>query len=178
MIAPGKPDKSELLIRISLPHEDDAFMPPPEGGAQPFDDDELAMMKAWIRNGATFGDWEHFEHRQAPLEVAKGNLTMDDVPQLAARLDELIEQTGGERNQPISDETFLRRIYLDVIGRIPTLAQSRAFLDNSDPDKRAKLIQQLLVSEGFVSHMFNWKANQLRLDPRGIQGQPGCTYDE
>ncbi|MGZ0175080.1 MAG: c-type cytochrome domain-containing protein, partial [Planctomycetales bacterium] len=29
VIAPGKPDESELLIRISLPHEDDGFMPPP-----------------------------------------------------------------------------------------------------------------------------------------------------
>jgi hypothetical protein len=66
-IVPRKPDESELLIRISLPHEDDSFMPPPEGGAQPFDEGELAMMKAWIRNGATFGDWVRFEHRQALL---------------------------------------------------------------------------------------------------------------
>ena len=55
VIVSGKPDESELLIRISLPHEDDSFMPPPEGGAQPFDKDELAMMKAWIRDGASFG---------------------------------------------------------------------------------------------------------------------------
>ena len=75
---------------------------------------------------------------------------MNDVPQLAAKLDELVENSGGDRNPPVSDETFLRRIYLDVIGRIPTLAESLAFLDNSDPDKRAKLIQQLLASEGFV----------------------------
>ncbi len=128
VIVPGKPDESELLIRISLPHEDDSFMPPPEGGAQPFDEDELAMMKAWIRNGASFGNWVRFEHRQAPLEVAGKSLAMDDVPRLTAKLDELVEQSGGERNPPISDETFLRRIYLDVIGRIPTLAESLAFL--------------------------------------------------
>lgn len=178
VIAPGNPGESELLIRISLPHDDDDFMPPPEGGAQPFNDDEQAMMKAWIREGASFGDWVRFEHRQAPLEIAGESLSRDDVPRLAAKLDELVEQTGGERNPPISDETFLRRIYLDAIGRIPTLAESRAFLDDSDPGKRAKLIQELLASEGFVSHMFNWKANQLRLHPRGIQGQPGWTYDE
>jgi len=67
VIVPRKPDESELLIRISLSHEDDSFMPPPEGGAQPFDEGELAMMKAWIRNGATFGDWVRFDHRQALL---------------------------------------------------------------------------------------------------------------
>lgn len=178
VIVPRKPDESELLIRISLLHEDDSFMPPPKGGAQPFDTDELAMMEAWIRNGATFGKWERFEHRQAPLKPKKGTLSMDDVPRLTAKLDELVEQSGGERNPPISDEPFLRRIYLDAIGRIPTLAESRAFLSDSDPDKRAKLIQKLLASKGFVSHMFNWKANQLRLDPHGIPGQPGWTYDE
>ncbi|MGK0198824.1 MAG: hypothetical protein ACI91J_002103 [Yoonia sp.] len=178
VIVPGQPEKSELLIRISLAHDDDDFMPPPKGGAQPFDAEEFAMMEAWIREGASFGDWVGFEHRQAPLEVTGKSLTMNDVPQLAAKMDELVEQTGGERNPPISNETFLRRIYLDVIGRIPTLAESRVFLDDSNPDKRAKLIQQLLASEGFVSHSFNWKANQLRLDPRGIPGQPGWTYDE
>jgi hypothetical protein len=67
VIVPRNPDESELLIRISLPHEDDSFMPPPEGSAQPFDEGELAMMKAWIRNGATFGDWVRFEHPQAML---------------------------------------------------------------------------------------------------------------
>jgi hypothetical protein len=178
VIVPRKPDESELLIRISLAHEDDSFMPPPEGGAQPFDEDELAMMKAWIRDGASFGNWERFDHRQAPLEVAGKSLSMDDVPQLTSQLDGLVEQTGGKRNPLISDQAFLRRIYLDVSGRIPTLAESRAFLSNSDPDKRAEQIQKLLASEGFVSHMFNWKANQLRLDPLGIPGQPGWTYDE
>ena len=54
VIAPGKPDESELLIRISLSHEDDGFMPPPKGGAQPLDADELAMMKAWIRRSTPF----------------------------------------------------------------------------------------------------------------------------
>ncbi|MGY8671746.1 MAG: c-type cytochrome domain-containing protein, partial [Verrucomicrobiia bacterium] len=142
VIVPGQPEKSELLIRISLAHDDDDFMPPPKGGAQPFDAEEFAMMEAWIREGASFGDWVGFEHRQAPLEVTGKSLTMNDVPQLAAKMDELVEQTGGERNPPISNETFLRRIYLDVIGRIPTLAESRVFLDDSNPDKRAKLIQQ------------------------------------
>ena len=43
-----------------------------------------------------------------------------------------------------SDEEFLRRVYLDVIGQLPTLEETKAFLADSAADKRAKLIDQLL----------------------------------
>jgi hypothetical protein len=43
-----------------------------------------------------------------------------------------------------SDEEFIRRVYLDVIGVLPTVAESQAFLADSDPRKRSKLIDVLL----------------------------------
>jgi hypothetical protein len=178
VIAPGDPEGSELLRRIALPHKDDEVMPPPKGGAQGFDDGELAMMKVWIQHGASFGKWKRFEHRQPASNLTHRSSNANDLPALTAKLDQLVEQSGGQRNAAVSDEVFLRRVYLDAIGRIPTLAESQAFLNSEDSSKRAKLIDRLLASEGFVSHMFNWKANQLRLDPRGIQGQPGWAYDE
>ena len=65
-------------------------------------------------------------------------------------------------------------MYLDVVGRIPSLEESARFLDSKDADKRAKLIDELLGSEGYVSHMFNWKADLLRVNTRGLApGQPG-----
>ncbi len=42
------------------------------------------------------------------------------------------------------DATFLRRAYLDIIGLIPTSDEARAFLADKDPNKRAKLVDQLL----------------------------------
>lgn len=48
-----------------------------------------------------------------------------------------------------SDEVFLRRAYLDVIGTLPTAAESRAFLDSVDPNKREALIEQLLQRPEF-----------------------------
>jgi hypothetical protein len=50
-----------------------------------------------------------------------------------------------------SDEVFLRRVYLDVIGGLPTPDEARAFLDSKDPDKRAKLIDRLLERDEFAS---------------------------
>jgi hypothetical protein len=42
------------------------------------------------------------------------------------------------------DATFLRRVFLDVIGEIPTAQEARAFLRDHDPDKRSKLVETLL----------------------------------
>ncbi|MCH8829982.1 MAG: DUF1549 domain-containing protein, partial [Planctomycetes bacterium] len=68
---------------------------------------------------------------------------------------------------PISrDDVFVRRIYLDVVGRIPTYAEAVAFLDSTDSNKRAKLIDKLLDSEGYVSHSFNYWADLLRIRTR------------
>ncbi|MBO0697690.1 MAG: DUF1553 domain-containing protein [Zavarzinella sp.] len=46
------------------------------------------------------------------------------------------------------DATFLRRAFLDVTGTLPTPEQAKAFLDSSGPDKRAKLVDQLLGLTG------------------------------
>jgi hypothetical protein len=54
-----------------------------------------------------------------------------------------------------SDAEFLRRIYLDLAGTLPTVAEARAFLDDPDPDKRAKLIDRLLASPEYARHMQN-----------------------
>ena len=70
---------------------------------------------------------------------------------------------GQKRNAPSSDEIFVRRIYLDVVGRIPTPEEVKSFVKDGNPDKRAALIDNLLVSEGYVSHQFNWYADMLRI---------------
>src|SRR5262249_12582870 len=46
------------------------------------------------------------------------------------------------------DATFLRRAYFDAIGTLPTVEQARAFLDSTDPNKREKLIDELLGLTG------------------------------
>jgi hypothetical protein len=49
-----------------------------------------------------------------------------------------------------SDEVFLRRVYLDTIGTLPTASEAKQFLDSADPDKRASLVDQLLEREEFA----------------------------
>ncbi|MBL9210739.1 MAG: DUF1549 domain-containing protein [Opitutaceae bacterium] len=183
VVVPGKPDASELLKRVSLPLTDEDVMPPLKGGAQPLSDAERALLRAWVAAGADLGGWVKFEHRDAPLAPAGATLARAEVPDVARQVDALVDRHHAnqrtQRNAPVSDEVFLRRVYLDVVGRIPSLDESTRFLTSTAEDKRARLIDALLGSEGYVSHTYNWKADQLRINPRLLAaGQPGWLYDE
>lgn len=89
---------------------------------------------------------------------------------ISRRVAELVEQNYRKHeikpNPPASDEVFLRRIYLDVIGRVPTFHEANAFLDATSSSKRGQLIRHLLDSEGYVSHWFNYWADILRVKSR------------
>ena len=183
MIVAGKPEESELLKRVLLPHTDEDVMPPLKGGAQPLSDAERAMLRQWIADGAKLDSWVKFDHRGAALAADDASLGGAEVRQLSDELQTLVDRShaakGTKLNAPTNDETFLRRVYLDVVGRIPSLEESERFLDSKYADKRGKLISELIDSEGFVSHMFNWKADLLRVNTRGLAaGQPGKHYED
>jgi hypothetical protein len=53
---------------------------------------------------------------------------------------------------PAEDKEFVRRVYLDLAGRIPSVTEVRTFLDDKRPDKRARLVQKLLNGSRYVTH--------------------------
>ncbi len=70
---------------------------------------------------------------------------------LSARIDQLIEtRVNGKVAGPASDAEFLRRIYLDLNGIVPAVAQVKAFLADQDPQKRSRLIDQLLKDKAYA----------------------------
>jgi hypothetical protein len=74
-----------------------------------------------------------------------------------------------------TDEEFLRRVYLDIAGTIPTAEKARAFLDDKSPDKRAKLIDELLADPHFGRRMADiWTAKLFPRDSnnRFVQKDP------
>ena len=88
--------------------------------------------------------------------------------QIDALLAKSWEKQKVKANAPVTDEVFLRRTYLTVVGRIPTADEARSFLTSKAANKRAKLIDQLLASEGYVHHFFNYWADVLRAQSNGI----------
>lgn len=110
--------------------------------------------------------------------LAKG----PDTTTAARAIDSILakdwEKAKVKGNPAADDNTFVRRIYLDIIGRIPTTREAEAFLSDKATDKRAKLIDKLLASEGYVQHFFNYWADVLRVTSNGQQtGQiTGAAY--
>ena len=68
-------------------------------------------------------------------------------------IDELVLKKLKELNlkpsPPADDATFLRRAYIDTIGTLPTIEETRKFLTDSSPDKRNQLIEHLLSRPEF-----------------------------
>ena len=108
--------------------------------------------------------------------------TLSDAMSSAAKIDKLVEALHDKHDvQPrprTTDEQFVRRAYLQITGTIPTLAQTRKFLKTSDPKRRSKLIDELLNSEGYVSHHFNYWGNILRIVDRPVNNVIMQPYHE
>ncbi|MCE9608646.1 MAG: DUF1549 and DUF1553 domain-containing protein [Chthoniobacter sp.] len=72
---------------------------------------------------------------------------------IVARWQEMKLPPGAAEPVLCDDSTFLRRVYLDVIGVSPTLAEARRFLDDTQPGKRARLVDELLArSTDYAAH--------------------------
>jgi hypothetical protein len=85
----------------------------------------------------------------------------------ANRIDMLVEadlrKHNLKPNDPSTDEEFLRRIYLDTTGTIPTAQKAKLFLRSRSSSKRTALIDRLLGQPGYGSQMYNWLADIMRL---------------
>ena len=94
-------------------------------------------------------------------------ITDDQVKRAAANIDRLVVADLKKHDlqpAPAANELVLvRRIYLDVIGRIPTMDEMDQYFSNEAPDRLPKLIDDLLASPGHESHMFNWLGDMFRV---------------
>ncbi|MGD9647118.1 MAG: DUF1549 domain-containing protein [Pirellulales bacterium] len=77
-----------------------------------------------------------------------------DAAPLHTRIDQLIYARMPTEAAPRStDSEFLRRVYLDLTGCIPSSVEARAFIDRSDSGKRTALVDQLLASPEYARRM-------------------------
>lgn len=92
-------------------------------------------------------------------------------------LDNLLKEIENVERRPVADDfIFLRRIYLNAVGRIPKLEEIESFRENTAPDKRDKLIEKLVSSKGYESQMFNFFSNILRLKYTMDNNHHGGSY--
>jgi hypothetical protein len=67
-------------------------------------------------------------------------------------LDAALRKERTKAAPQADDATLVRRLTLDLAGRIPTAAEARAYVNSTDPDKKTQLIDRLMASPGFVRH--------------------------
>ena len=96
-------------------------------------------------------------------------------------IDDLVWQKlarlGIEPSEPCSDAKFLRRAYLDVIGRLPTPTESRAFLSDTSPKKRMALVDALLKRPEYADYWANKWADLLRPNPYRVGIKAVLNFD-
>lgn len=81
----------------------------------------------------------------AMMALAGSATSAQDLP-LRERVDRLIESAcGGVTAAPATDGEFVRRVYLDLVGFIPSVDEARDFIDDPSPYKRERLIDDLLA---------------------------------
>ena len=86
-----------------------------------------------------------------------------------------LTRLGIPPSEQIDDATFQRRVFLDVIGTLPTADEARKFLADTAPDKRTKLIDSLLQRPEYAEYWaMKWsdllKADKLKITPQGTVG--------
>ncbi len=98
------------------------------------------------------------------------NAPQDDpafLKKAALQIDQYVASFYRKQKLPVpgvtDDATFLRRTFLVAVGRIPTAEEALSFLEIEDPTKREALVDYLLKSKGYSSHMTNWVFDLLRI---------------
>jgi len=86
-----------------------------------------------------------------------------------------LQRLGIEPSPPVEDAGFLRRVFLDTIGTLPTPAEARQFLTADQPDKRARLIDTLLQRPEYADYWtMRWtdllRADKTKITPQGTVG--------
>ncbi|MEZ5384968.1 MAG: DUF1549 domain-containing protein [Prosthecobacter sp.] len=164
-----KPESSHLLEVVTTDDED-LRMPPEGDGLSPA---EAALLKEWITQGLP---WESgfafktpaYEPMLTPRKVALPPAKDGREHPVDRLIASYFEKERLPWPEPLGDEAFLRRAHLDLVGLLPTPEERAAFLANTKPDKRARLVEALLARDvDYTEHWLTFWNDLLRNDYGG-----------
>lgn len=169
-VIPGKPDESRILQRI-LSDDPAEQMPPAD---QPrLTQQEVRVLREWIRDGV---EWEPgfsfapvaWEPPLQPRRVELPSAVAGRENPIDRILDAQRQQAGLAPLPIVSDELFLRRVFLDLTGLLPTPEQRTAFLADTQVDRRERLVRTLVEDPiVWADHWLTFFNDLLRNDYSG-----------
>ncbi|TSJ42642.1 DUF1549 domain-containing protein [Mucilaginibacter corticis] len=180
VIVAGNAAESELFHRISLPADDKDVMP---AKGKKLADRDIAIIKFWINKGAP---WPEDGSQASLFRVAKLEPRNPALPVATAGLSNPIDLWTNQyfsKNKiqwvkPVDDRLYLRRIFLDIVGLLPSPADLDKFEKDPRPDKRAIWVKALLNrDDDYAQHWLSFWNDILRNDYTGTGYITGGRFD-
>jgi hypothetical protein len=168
IVAPGKPDESELFDRISST-DPDVQMPPPKSGAR-LSAEQIDLIRRWIAEGAPWkGHWAYLPVMRPAVPAGAGpSAALDDIDRfIRARL-----RLEGLGPSPRADRrTLARRLSFDLVGLPPKPEEVDAFVNDTRLNAYERLVDCLLASPHFGERMAIFWLDLVRFaDTTGYHG--------
>lgn len=151
-IASGKPSNSEIVLRM-LSNDEDLVMPPPHSGKS-LKSEEIELLKAWIEQGAQWGQHWSFE----PIERSEIPAIPESVSEsaVANEIDRFIVAALPKKhlqpNAKAGKAALLRRVSFDLTGLPPSMDQVREFQADQSSDAYENAVDVLLASPHYGEH--------------------------
>ncbi|MEX2580693.1 MAG: PSD1 and planctomycete cytochrome C domain-containing protein [Verrucomicrobiales bacterium] len=147
-VEPGRPEESEILARLAADDPDDA-MPPPSANKPRFSEDEIALIREWIDQGANYDKhWAFVPPTKPAVPESPAN---SDHP-IDRFIDGKIEENGLEASGRADPRTLIRRLSYDLRGLPPTIEETDRFVEAHGKDRQAaweSLIERFLASPAY-----------------------------
>ncbi|MES1221152.1 MAG: DUF1549 domain-containing protein, partial [Bacteroidota bacterium] len=179
VIIPGKPEESDLIRRIKLPRSNKEAMP---NKGKALTKEEISVLEFWIKQGAP---WPKGELKSL-YRVAELALRTPIIPPASGDLvnpvDRFVnvyfEKNDVKWKKPVDDRTYMRRVYLDVVGLLPPADSLDAFVNNTATDKRESLVRSLLNrNDDYAQNWLTFWNDALRNDYTGTGYITGGRFD-
>ena len=170
VIVPGKPEESELFRRISLPSNHEDVMP---SKGKKLTANDIAIIDFWIKKGAPWPEGSDKDEVFKVAELAPRNPVLPSASGIYTNpVDRWTNQYFIENKiawpKFVDDRTFLRRLYMDLIGLLPSQQEIDEFKKDKRPDKRAIWGKKLLDREDdYALHWLTFWNDALRNDYTG-----------
>ncbi|MEX0275629.1 MAG: PSD1 and planctomycete cytochrome C domain-containing protein [Flavobacteriaceae bacterium] len=165
-IVPGNPDKSELIHRINST-DPGLLMPPPESNLT-LTEWEKTILKKWIEQGAEYK--QHWAFTAPTEPKVPSPPTQWGHNEIDAFVWDKIDAKGLRPSERASKEKLVRRIFFDLTGLPPTVAQVQSFVENKDPKAFEHIVDSLLGTPDYAEHMaLEWMDIARYADTHGYQ---------
>ena len=150
VIVPGKPEESELHLRVIS--NDDNYRMPPADFNKTLTPEEIEAITQWIREGAKWEEHWAFTTpvRPTPPDIKNGDWVRNPIDTfILSRLEKEDLQPASEADK----RTLIRRLSFDLTGLPPTREEIHQFLTDDSPDAYEKVIDAFMAKPEYGEHL-------------------------